>query len=167
MLKSRLLGNICLNACWTCQCLMRIDNLPSEINSLSNGALRIILSNLGFDRSYWGQSIDTLSGGQYARVLVARALIVERCSTARWTEQPLRFANLALVRAISDGLENATWWFAWPRLLDHVTNCTWVLRDKKLQTFSQTCTQARKALAEKKDRWRWKTEVEQKRSTTA
>ena len=54
-----------------------IDNLPSEIQLSEQWRAQIILSNLGFDESYWGQSIDTLSGGQYARVLVARALIVE------------------------------------------------------------------------------------------
>lgn len=34
-------------------------------------------------------------------------------------------------------------------LLDNVTNCTWVLRDKTLQFIRLPCTQAREALAEK------------------
>ena len=35
------------------------------------------------------------------------------------------------------------------RLLDYVTDSTWVLRDKRVLTFSQKCTEARKALEDK------------------
>lgn len=35
------------------------------------------------------------------------------------------------------------------RLLDHVTDSTWVLRDKRILSFSQKCTEARKALEDK------------------
>jgi len=34
-------------------------------------------------------------------------------------------------------------------LLDSVTNCTWILRDKTLQFIRLPCTQARQALEEK------------------
>ncbi|MCP5821722.1 ABC transporter ATP-binding protein, partial [Klebsiella pneumoniae] len=33
-------------------------------------------------------------------------------------------------------------------LLDHVTNCTWVLRDGNVSVFRLPCTQAREALAQ-------------------
>ena len=141
-----------------------IDNLPSEIQLSEQWRAQIILSNLGFDESYWGQSIDTLSGGQYARVLVARALIVEPdvllldepsnhldLPTLLWLEQFLMDWKGTFVMVSHD-----------QRLLDHVTNCTWVLRDKKLQNFSQTCTEARKALEEKDRADAERQEVEQK-----
>ena len=141
-----------------------IDNLPSEIQLSEQWRAQIILSNLGFDESYWGQSIDTLSGGQYARVLVARALIVEPdvllldepsnhldLPTLLWLEQFLMDWKGTFVMVSHD-----------QRLLDHVTNCTWVLRDKKLQYFSQTCTEARKALEEKDRADAERQEVEQK-----
>ncbi|MDN2665327.1 ABC-F family ATP-binding cassette domain-containing protein [Vibrio sp. 14N.309.X.WAT.E.F5] len=141
-----------------------IDNLPSEIQLSEQWRAQIILSNLGFDESYWGQSIETLSGGQYARVLVARALIVEPdvllldepsnhldLPTLLWLEQFLMDWKGTFVMVSHD-----------QRLLDHVTNCTWVLRDKKLQYFSQTCTEARKALEEKDRADAERQEVEQK-----
>lgn len=141
-----------------------IDNLPSEIQLSEQWRAQIILSNLGFDESYWGQSINTLSGGQYARVLVARALIVEPdvllldepsnhldLPTLLWLEQFLMDWKGTFVMVSHD-----------QRLLDHVTNCTWVLRDKKLQNFSQTCTEARKALEEKDRADAERQEVEQK-----
>ncbi|MCB5358236.1 ABC-F family ATP-binding cassette domain-containing protein [Vibrio lentus] len=141
-----------------------IDNLPSEIQLSEQWRAQIILSNLGFDESYWGQSIDTLSGGQYARVLVARALIVEPdvllldepsnhldLPTLLWLEQFLMDWKGTFVMVSHD-----------QRLLDYVTNCTWVLRDKKLQYFSQTCTEARKALEEKDRADAERQEVEQK-----
>lgn len=141
-----------------------IDNLPFEIQLSEQWRAQIILSNLGFDESYWGQSIDTLSGGQYARVLVARALIVEPdvllldepsnhldLPTLLWLEQFLMDWKGTFVMVSHD-----------QRLLDHVTNCTWVLRDKKLQYFRQTCTEARKALEEKDRADAERQEVEQK-----
>ncbi|MEZ8695915.1 ABC-F family ATP-binding cassette domain-containing protein [Vibrio lentus] len=141
-----------------------IDNLPSEIQLSEQWRAQIILSNLGFNESYWEQSIDTLSGGQYARVLVARALIIEPdvllldepsnhldLPTLLWLEQFLMDWKGTFVMVSHD-----------QRLLDHVTNCTWVLRDKKLQNFSQTCTEARKALEEKDRADAERQEVEQK-----
>ncbi|MFA0057229.1 ABC-F family ATP-binding cassette domain-containing protein [Vibrio echinoideorum] len=141
-----------------------IDNLSSEIQLSEQWRAQIILSNLGFEENYWDQSIDTLSGGQYARVLVARALIVEPdvllldepsnhldLPTLLWLEQFLMDWKGTFVMVSHD-----------QRLLDHVTNCTWVLRDKKLQYFRQTCTEARKALEEKDRADAERQEVEQK-----
>ncbi|MCZ8488412.1 ATP-binding cassette domain-containing protein [Vibrio lentus] len=86
-------------------------------------ARQIILINLGFDESYWGQIIDTLSGGQYARVLVARALIVEL--HVLLLDEPsnhLDLPTLLWLEPISDGLERHLVMVSHnQRLLDHVT----------------------------------------------
>lgn len=110
----------------------------------------VLLAELGFDRAAWHLTAGTLSGGQHTRLLLARALIRQPdlllldepsnhldLPTLLWLEQFLNGWNGSFVLVSHDG-----------RLLDSVTNCTWILRDKTLQYFRLPCSQARIALQE-------------------
>ncbi|CAI0782636.1 ABC-F family ATP-binding cassette domain-containing protein [Serratia fonticola] len=110
----------------------------------------VLLAELGFDRAAWDLTAGTLSGGQHTRLLLARALIRQPdlllldepsnhldLPTLLWLEQFLNGWNGSFVLVSHDG-----------RLLDSVTNCTWILRDKTLQYFRLPCSQARIALQE-------------------
>ncbi|HBE9077969.1 ABC-F family ATP-binding cassette domain-containing protein [Serratia fonticola] len=110
----------------------------------------VLLAELGFDRAAWDLTAGTLSGGQHTRLLLARALIRQPdlllldepsnhldLPTLLWLEQFLNGWNGSFVLVSHDG-----------RLLDSVTNCTWILRDKTLQYFRLSCSQARLALQE-------------------
>ncbi|MFT2798275.1 ABC-F family ATP-binding cassette domain-containing protein [Serratia sp. N21D137] len=110
----------------------------------------VLLAELGFDRAAWDLTAGTLSGGQHTRLLLARALIRQPdlllldepsnhldLPTLLWLEQFLNDWNGSFVLVSHDG-----------RLLDSVTNCTWILRDKTLQYFRLPCSQARIALQE-------------------
>ncbi len=110
----------------------------------------VLLAELGFDRAAWDLTAGTLSGGQHTRLLLARALtrqpdllLLDEPSnhldlpTLLWLEQFLNGWNGSFVLVSHDG-----------RLLDSVTNCTWILRDKTLQYFRLPCSQARIALQE-------------------
>jgi ATP-binding cassette subfamily F protein 3 len=110
----------------------------------------VLLAELGFDRAAWDLTAGTLSGGQHTRLLLARALIRQPdlllldepsnhldLPTLLWLEQFLTSWNGSFVLVSHDG-----------RLLDSVTNCTWILRDKTLQYFRLPCSQARIALQE-------------------
>ncbi|MCW6025626.1 ATP-binding cassette domain-containing protein, partial [Serratia marcescens] len=151
------------------QCLMaRIEqHLPPELHacSLLDAVLaqlpagqhlserwrcEALLAELGFESESWTLTAGTLSGGQHTRLLLARALIRQPdlllldepsnhldLPTLLWLEQFLRSWNGSFVLVSHDRY-----------LLDQVTNCTWILRDKTLQFFRLPCSAARTALAE-------------------
>lgn len=131
--------------------------LDAVLNGLAEGQHQpepwqgeVLLAELGFDEAAWELTAGTLSGGQHTRLLLARALIRQPdlllldepsnhldLPTLLWLERFLTAWGGSFVLVSHDS-----------RLLDSVTNCTWIMRDKTLQFFRLPCTQARAAQQE-------------------
>ncbi|EME4038173.1 TPA: ABC-F family ATP-binding cassette domain-containing protein [Morganella morganii] len=127
-----------------------LEKLPAEQHLSEMWRAEMLLTEMGFDPLQWQLPVTTLSGGQHTRLLLARALISRPdlllldepgnhldLPTILWLEQFLKNWRGSFILVSHD---NA--------LLDHVTNCTWVLRDGNVSVFRLPCTQAREALAQ-------------------
>ncbi|MDU7471426.1 MAG: ATP-binding cassette domain-containing protein, partial [Serratia marcescens] len=127
-----------------------LARLPASQHLSERWRCEALLAELGFEPASWTLTAGTLSGGQHTRLLLARALIRQPdlllldepsnhldLPTLLWLEQFLRSWNGSFVLVSHDRY-----------LLDQVTNCTWILRDKTLQFFRLPCSAARQALAE-------------------
>ena len=126
--------------------------------------VELLLAEMGVDEKDWQLTAGTLSGGQHTRLLLARALIKQPdlllldepsnhldLPTLLWLENFLQQWNGSFVLVSHD-----------QRLLDNVTNCTWIMRDKALQFFRLPCSQARQALLEKDEADELRHQSEQK-----
>ncbi|WP_061872654.1 ABC-F family ATP-binding cassette domain-containing protein [Serratia marcescens] len=127
-----------------------LAQLPAGQHLSERWRCEALLAELGFEPVSWTLTAGTLSGGQHTRLLLARALIRQPdlllldepsnhldLPTLLWLEQFLRSWSGSFVLVSHDRY-----------LLDQVTNCTWILRDKTLQFFRLPCSAARVALAE-------------------
>lgn len=127
-----------------------LNALPDSLHQPERWQAEVLLVSLGFDEAAWTLTAGTLSGGQHTRLLLARALIRQPdlllldepsnhldLPTLLWLEQFLQHWGGSFVLVSHDR-----------SLLDNVTNCTWILRDKTLQFIRLPCTLARQALAE-------------------
>lgn len=127
-----------------------LEKLPAEQHLSEMWRAEMLLTEMGFDPAQWQLPVTALSGGQHTRLLLARALISQPdlllldepsnhldLPTILWLEQFLKSWRGSFILVSHD---NA--------LLDHVTNCTWVLRDGNVSVFRLPCTQAREALAQ-------------------
>lgn len=110
----------------------------------------VLLARLGFAPASWTLTAGTLSGGQHTRLLLARALI--RQPDLLLLDEPSNHLDLPTLLWLERFLQNWSGSFVLVShdryLLDQVTNCTWILRDKTLQFFRLPCTAARQALEE-------------------
>ena len=137
---------------------------PESLRIAEGWRIELLLAEMGFDEKDWQLTAGTLSGGQHTRLLLARALIKQPdlllldepsnhldLPTLLWLENFIKQWNGSFVLVSHD-----------QRLLDNVTNCTWIMRDKTLQFFRLPCSQARQALVEKDEADELRHQSEQK-----
>ncbi|QLK63663.1 ATP-binding cassette domain-containing protein (plasmid) [Enterobacteriaceae bacterium Kacie_13] len=127
------------------------SHLPESLDQPERWQAEVLLTTLGFDEPAWGLTAGTLSGGQHTRLLLARALI--RQPDLLLLDEPSNHLDLPTLLWLEEFLKNWGGSFVLVShdrsLLDSVTNCTWILRDKTLQFIRLPCTQARQALEER------------------
>ncbi|STS10532.1 Uncharacterized ABC transporter ATP-binding protein YheS [Ewingella americana] len=128
-----------------------LNHLPDSLHQPERWQAEVLLATLGFDESAWELTAGTLSGGQHTRLMLARALI--RQPDLLLLDEPSNHLDLPTLLWLEQFLQNWGGSFVLVShdrsLLDSVTNCTWILRDKTLQFIRLPCTQARQALEEK------------------
>ncbi len=128
-----------------------LNYLPDTLHQPERWQAEVLLVSLGFDEAAWRLTAGTLSGGQHTRLLLARALI--RQPDLLLLDEPSNHLDLPTLLWLEQFLQNWSGSFVLVshdrKLLDSVTNCTWILRDKTLQFIRLPCTLAREALAQK------------------
>ncbi|WP_277976453.1 ABC-F family ATP-binding cassette domain-containing protein [Pantoea endophytica] len=159
--------------------LARIEqHLPAELlnASLLDGVMarlpeqadrwraEALLGSLGFSAEQQAQTAATLSGGQHMRLLLARALILQ--PDLLLLDEPSNHLDLPTLLWLENFLNSWSGSFVLvshdSTLLDRVTNCSWILRDRGLQFFRLPCSAARQALIEQDDADAQRYQAEQK-----
>ncbi|MBV8041363.1 ABC-F family ATP-binding cassette domain-containing protein [Pluralibacter sp.] len=139
-----------------------LAQLPSQERELQRWRAEALLAEMGFRPEETALTAATLSGGQHTRLLLARTLIRQPdlllldepgnhldLPTLLWLERFLKGWNGSFILVSHD-----------QQLLDHVTNTSLILRDRRLHAFSLPCSAARQALAaqDESDALRFKAE---------
>lgn len=141
-----------------------LEKLPAELHLSEMWRAEMLLTQMGFEPAQWQLPVTALSGGQHTRLLLARALISQPdlllldepgnhldLPTILWLEQFLKNWRGSFILVSHDNT-----------LLDHVTNCTWVLRDGNVSVFRLPCTLAREALAQQDESDKHRRNAQQK-----
>ncbi|MBD2812539.1 ABC-F family ATP-binding cassette domain-containing protein [Xenorhabdus sp. Vera] len=128
-----------------------LQKLPADERTTERWRAEVLLTQLGFAETQWAQPISQLSGGQHTRLLLGRALIQE--PDLLLLDEPSNHLDLPTLLWLGNFLQSWKGSFVLvshdQALLDKVTNCTWILRDKTLHFYRLPCSRARQALAEK------------------
>ena len=128
-----------------------VQKLPEQDKLSERWRAEVLLSELGFTPEQWLQKTNEISGGQHTRLLLGRALISQ--PDLLLLDEPSNHLDLPTLIWLGNFLQSWKGSFVLvshdQSLLDKVTNCTWILRDKTLHFYRLPCSAARKALVEK------------------
>lgn len=128
-----------------------VQKLPEQDKVTERWRAEILLSELGFTPEQWEQKAYAISGGQHTRLLLGRALIEQ--PDLLLLDEPSNHLDLPTLIWLGNFLQSWKGSFVLvshdQSLLDKVSNCTWILRDKSLHFYRLPCSAARQALSEK------------------
>ncbi|HDS1152520.1 TPA: ABC-F family ATP-binding cassette domain-containing protein, partial [Pluralibacter gergoviae] len=123
-----------------------------------------LLAEMGLAADVADLSCATLSGGQHTRLLLARALI--RRPDVLLLDEPGNHLDLPTLLWLESFIQSWRGGFIMvshdARLLDNVTNVSWILRDRTLHHFALPCSAALRALAARDENDALRRRAEQK-----
>lgn len=125
--------------------------LPPEDRESQRWRVDALLAEMGVTPEVADLTCATLSGGQHTRLLLARALI--RRPDVLLLDEPGNHLDLPTLLWLESFILSWRGGFIMvshdARLLDNVTNVSWILRDRTLHHFALPCSAALRALAER------------------
>lgn len=128
-----------------------VQKLPEQDKVTERWRAEVLLPELGFTPEQWEQKAYAISGGQHTRLLLGRALIEQ--PDLLLLDEPSNHLDLPTLIWLGNFLQSWKGSFVLvshdQSLLDKVSNCTWILRDKSLHFYRLPCSAARQALSEK------------------